>query len=82
MVYVAEKAGDPGRVLFPVDEDWSGGDISGTAGIVAKSRVECFEGGVVTATSGVLTVAFVKKISTIQWCPALVDLVRHRQKVH
>ena len=51
MVYVAEKAGDPGRVLFPVDEDWSGGDISGTAGVVAKSRVECFQGGVVTATS-------------------------------
>ena len=30
MMYVAEKAGHPGSVLFPVDEDWSG-DISGTA---------------------------------------------------
>ena len=52
MMYVAEKAGHPGSVLFPVDEDWSGGaDISGTAGVVAQSRVECFEGSVVTATS-------------------------------
>ena len=49
MMYVAEKAGHPGSVLFPVDEDWSG-DISGTAWVVAQSRVECFEGSVVTAT--------------------------------